>query len=270
MKKLHPSFITLLLLLMLLFSTATAEEAHEPITLMDASRDYTALIELVHEKYPEINIEIVPYRGYNTTAFMKKQLVTGIMPDIYSTTLMWDGDLQAAHLVDLSQYAVSDMYNAMRMSEADVNGAIYLLPYDYTIAGIWCNVSLMERVGIAVPTSFRQLREETIPALNEAGITISECEMYLPGMYFQAFTDVGGTAFLNTLEGRKWMKKFIDPSTDVGAADNADIQACMALFQQWIDLRHDSHVGSAGRAVQPFLRGQHCVLRRQHQPRHAV
>lgn len=236
MKKLHPNFITLLLLtLMMLFGAALAEEAHEPITIMDANRDYRALIELVHEKYPEINIQIVPYRGKNTTDYMKKQLVTGYMPDIYCTTQALDGDLQAEHLVDLSQYAVTDLYNAVRMGEMDVDGAVYLLPYDYNIMGIWCNVSLLERNGIAVPTSFRELREETIPALNAAGITVSECQLYLPGLYFQMFCNISGTAFLNTLEGRTWMRDFIDLSTDVGAVNQPELQECLELFQQWID-----------------------------------
>ena len=56
---------------------ADETEDHEPITIMDANRDYTQLIELVHEKYPEINIEIIPYKGRNATAYMKKQLETG-------------------------------------------------------------------------------------------------------------------------------------------------------------------------------------------------
>lgn len=51
---------------------ADETEDHEPITIMDANRDYTQLIELVHEKYPEINIEIIPYKGRNATAYMKK------------------------------------------------------------------------------------------------------------------------------------------------------------------------------------------------------
>lgn len=50
---------------------ADETEDHEPITIMDANRDYTQLIELVHEKYPEINIEIIPYKGRNATAYMK-------------------------------------------------------------------------------------------------------------------------------------------------------------------------------------------------------
>lgn len=81
---------------------ALAEQAHEPITIIDANRDYTKLIELVHETYPEINIEIEAYKGRNMSAYMKKQIVTGSMPDIYCTTQLWDGELQKEHLVDLS------------------------------------------------------------------------------------------------------------------------------------------------------------------------
>jgi len=106
---------------------ADETEDHEPITIMDANRDYTQLIELVHEKYPEINIEIIPYKGRNATAYMKKQLETGIMPDIYCTTQIWSSELQKEHLIDLSQYAITDMYNQVRLNELDADGAIYLI-----------------------------------------------------------------------------------------------------------------------------------------------
>ena len=72
--------------------TVFAQE-HEPITIMDANRDYTKLIELVHETYPEINIQIEAYKGRNMSAYMKKQLETGSMPDIYCTSQPWDGEL---------------------------------------------------------------------------------------------------------------------------------------------------------------------------------
>ena len=148
-------FALVLSALMLFASGALAQEepAHEPITIMDANRDYTKLIELVHETYPEINIEIEAYKGRNTSAYMKKQLETGSMPDIYCTTQQWDGELQREHLIDLSQYEVTERYNQVRLNEYDVDGGIYLLPYDYTILGIPYNKSLLERNNIAVPTS---------------------------------------------------------------------------------------------------------------------
>lgn len=210
---------------------ALAEQEHEPITIMDANRDYTKLIELVHETYPEINVEIEAYKGHNMSAYMKKQLVTGSMPDIYCTSQQWDGELQKEHLVDLSQYEVTERYNQVRLNEYDVDGGIYLLPYDYNILGIGCNKSLLERNGLAVPTSFAQLRDETIPALKAAGIETSACLVNLPGSVFQFFMQVGMTDFLNTLEGRAWQKAFLrgEATAEEGLTQN------LSMFQQWID-----------------------------------
>lgn len=213
---------------------AAAEEKsdHAPITIMDANRDYSGLIELVHEKYPEINIEIIPYKGRNTTAYMKHQLETGHMPDIYSTSQAWDEELQKEHLIDLSQYAVTDLYNPARLNEYDVDGAIYLLPYDYTIYGILCNVSLLERNGIAVPSSFAEARDVTIPALKEAGIETALCTMNLPGFPFQFFFSIASTESLNTLEGRLWQADFL-----AGKQTGFDfLQGAKEYVQQWIDL----------------------------------
>lgn len=43
---------------------------HEPITIMSANKDYSGFIEYVKSVYPEINIEIIPYRGANATQYM--------------------------------------------------------------------------------------------------------------------------------------------------------------------------------------------------------
>ena len=211
--------------------TAALAQEHEPITIMDANRDYTKLIELVHETYPEINIEIEAYKGRNTSAYMKRQLETGSMPDIYCTTQAWDNELQKEHLVDLSQYAVSELYNQVRLNEYDVEGGIYLLPYDYNIIGITYNKSLLERNNIAVPTSFAQLRDETIPALNAAGIEISNCLVNLPGSMFQFFFQISRTEYTNTLEGRAWLKNFVNGD----AVASEGLRQSVELFQKWID-----------------------------------
>ena len=228
--------ILLLVVLMLPCVPARAEkQEHEPITIMDGYRYYGELVKLLAEKYPEIKLEIQPYTGKNTTEYMKKQLKTGILPDIYTTTQLWSGELQEANLVDLSQYAISDLYNPVRLSEADVDGAVYLLPYDFTIMGIWCNASLLERYGIAIPTSSVQLFEETIPAVKAEGLIVAQTQKFLPGWFFQCFFNLGGTFFFNTLEGRTWMRDFLDLSTDVTAADQPELQQCMELFLKWRD-----------------------------------
>ncbi|MGN1090038.1 MAG: ABC transporter substrate-binding protein, partial [Huintestinicola sp.] len=61
--------------------TQSTSGEHEPITIMSANKDYSGFIEYVKSVYPEINIEIIPYRGGNSTQYMYDQLYTGHMPD---------------------------------------------------------------------------------------------------------------------------------------------------------------------------------------------
>ena len=208
---------------------------HEPITIMDAQRDYSELIELIHEKYPEINIEVIPYRGRNMSAYMKQQLETGSMPDIYSSTQAWDFDLQKERLLDLSDYSVAERYNLARLDNYIEDGSLYLLPFDYAISGILYNKTLLESNNITVPTSFKQLREETIPALQSKGIKTACCLLDLPGTGFQYFFNVNATGFINTLDGIKWRDGFSDAESGIFASDNENLQACADFFQQWID-----------------------------------
>ena len=231
---------------------------HEAITIMDAQRDYSALIELVNEKYPEINIEVVPYRGRNMSAYMKQQLETGRMPDIYSSTQAWDGDIQKEHLVDLSNYAVTELYSPARLDEYAVDGGVYLLPFDYTINGIGYNRTLFEKYDIAVPTSFEQLKNETIPALLEHGITISDCLLDLPGTSFQYFFNILSSDFINTLEGREWRNAFSDVESDVFASDNEKLISNANYFQQWIDCGMlNANIGRVGSSelLEDFTKG---------------
>ncbi len=214
---------------------ASENTEHEPITIMDAQRDYSGLIALVKEKYPEINIEVVPYRGRNMSAYCKQQLETGIMPDIYSTTQAWDHNLQKEYLIDLSTYRVTECYNSARLSEYAVDGGIYLLPFDYSITGILCNKSLFECNGISIPTSFAELRDVTIPALKEKGIQVADCLLDLPGSAFQYFFNVCSGNLMNTLSGREWRESFTDINSNTWASDSEKMAACAAYFKEWID-----------------------------------
>ena len=148
--------------------TESTNGEHEPITIMSANKDYTGFIEYVKSVYPEINIEVVPYRGANTTQYMYDQLYTGHMPDIYTTTQMFTCyDKYAEHLIDLSKYDFTSCYNEARIAQYELDGKIYLLPTDYDVIGLAYNASLFEREGWEVPTSFEEL-EALAPVIKEA------------------------------------------------------------------------------------------------------
>mgnify|MGYP002517980392 CR=1 FL=1 len=202
---------------------------HEPITILTAKRDYAALLELVHQKYPEINVQFEPYRGQNTTTYMQKQLTTGYMPDIYTATYAFSKEAQAAHLVDLSKYSITDLYAPAQMAQVDVDGASYLLPYDYIILSLGYNKSIFERNGWTVPKSFAEL-QALLPAIRAAGVTPAVCQLDLPGFGFQYFCNISDTIFLNTLEGRCWQQNFL-----CGDADSSALRESAAFVQQWID-----------------------------------
>lgn len=211
------------------------KKVHEPITIMAAHKDYKKLVELVHKKYPQIRLEIRNYERTDFSADTEEQLVSAEMPDIYFTDIAWNEKDQTAHLVDLSRYRVSEMYDPVRLDEFDIDGGIYLLPYEFHVCGIGYNKTLMEKHHIDVPQSFRQLKEETIPALKKAGIGIAESQIDSPETAFEQFFGVMDTGFLGGIEGRQWQKAYGDGQKNLSASGDARIKNDAGYFQQWID-----------------------------------
>ena len=210
-------------------SKASAKE-HEPLHILTAGRDYTDFLTLLHNKYPEINVQLDAYYGQNKSAYMHRQLTTGILPDIYTSTYFWSPDKQRDYLIDLSKYPITDRYLAAEMKETDVDGSTYLLPYDFTIDGIGCNRSLLARNNLKIPSSFEEMKE-LLPKVRAADITPSICQINLPGLGFQYFCNISDTVFLNTLEGREWQHNFLKNQVN---ASNV-LQGCADYVQEWID-----------------------------------
>ena len=150
-------------------SSGPAEDSgHAPLHLLTAGRDYTRFLELLHSRYPEIRVELDAYYGQNRSAYTRRQLNSGILPDIYSCTYFWSPDKQAEYLIDLSRYPVTDCYQPLQMQRTDVNGATYLLPYDFSIQGIWYDRTLFRRMGWEAPADFAGMKE-LLPRIAQAG-----------------------------------------------------------------------------------------------------
>lgn len=133
---------------------------HEPITFMyNIGGD--SLIEAVHEKYPEINLQQIPYNGGNRSWYALCQMTTGEMPDLFNTLVSWMGysDAMEEHLVDLSTYSFTDNILPTQLRDVEVEGKVYLMPCNYDLLGIVYNKTLFEEHGWTVPTSFAELKE---------------------------------------------------------------------------------------------------------------
>ena len=60
---------------------------HEPITMLAPYLDCDRFVDLVHKKYPEVNLKILSYSGANTTTYLQNMLASDDLPDICTQTV---------------------------------------------------------------------------------------------------------------------------------------------------------------------------------------
>jgi raffinose/stachyose/melibiose transport system substrate-binding protein len=131
-----------------------ASGEHEVITMNAPYRNMSQFYDLVHEKYPEINLEIIPYNGENTSSYMKDMRLSGELPDIYSTTYYTPSRTDdEGDFLDLSGYDFMDNYTPSRLRDVSYNGGIYMLPMGYSAIGITYNKTLLDANGWTLPTN---------------------------------------------------------------------------------------------------------------------
>ena len=61
--------------------SVTDKSEHEPLTVM-YNIGLDEFIDVVHEKYPEINFEQIAYNGGNRSWYSPSQMITGEIPDL--------------------------------------------------------------------------------------------------------------------------------------------------------------------------------------------
>jgi len=192
-------------------SPAKTDSSHEPLTMtaMVPFRNPSNLAKLVHEKYPEINIQFIPYSGYNGTAYVQAQLAVNEIPDIYLGSMYVPSKMDVSDkLMDLASYSFTDNFTDQRLRDVAIDGCIYMLPLTYSCNAIVYNKSLLERNGWEVPNSLAEL-EVLAPKVEAAGYKMALDLIQFPGAGFQYFFNILSTGYVNTTDGRKWQHSFL-------------------------------------------------------------
>jgi len=210
------------------------EDAHEAITFMAPYKEVEAFIEQVHSVYPEVNIEVVPYSGDNTTTCLQNMFAAGDLPDVCTLTY-YDPqiDLVSDKLLDLSGYDFTDNYVESRLQDVFDNGAIYLLPSTYNCYGITYNKTLLKKYGWELPNSFAEL-EVLAEKAKEAGVDLCLPQIQYPGSSFQYLCNIADADFLGTLDGRLWQKDYLSGKANV--SNTPGMMQAMAYVQKWKDI----------------------------------
>ena len=215
-------------------STAQKSGEHEPITINAPYQNVDQFLDLVHETYPEINIEVIPYSGQNTTAWMRAMLNVGEMTDIYFTTIYSPSESNVSEkLLDLSGYDFTDNYVQARLREVTVDGAVYMLPLPYSCIGVTYNKSLLEKNGWTLPTNLEEM-EALKPQVEAAGYDFSVTYLQYPGYGFQYLCNILDTGFLSTTDGLRWQSDYLSGKANI--SDTPKMREAMNLLQRWKDL----------------------------------
>ena len=210
---------------------AEKEKAHEALTISMPDVNMSPFLELVQEKYPEINLEVIPYCGDNRSIYLSSQLKAGDMPDIYFTNLYRRGQKEVReNLLDLSGYPFTNNYTEVRLHDVSEDGAIYLLPTFYTCIGISYNKTLLEKNGWELPTNFKELAA-LAPKVEAAGYNFALNQIQYPGYGFQYLCNILDTSFLNTFEGRQWQEDFLEGKATV--AGTPGMMEALESLDRW-------------------------------------
>ena len=207
---------------------------HPVITMNAPYRNLAGFLDLVHEKYPEINLEITPYNGANTTSYFNDMRRSNQMPDIYFSTFYAPGRYNdEEQLLDLSAYDFTGNFVQSRLREVTYNGAVYMLPLGYNALGITYNKTLLEKNGWTLPTNLSEM-EELKKKAEAAGCTFCVDMLQFPGYGFQYLCNIADTGFLSSTEGIVWQNQFLKGEANV--SDTPEMEKSIRLLQRWRDI----------------------------------
>ena len=214
--------------------TDETSKKHEAITFMAPYLDVDSFIEEVHKTYPEIELEVVPYSGANTTTYLQNMVEADDLPDICTQTFYKPDVVDVSDkMIDLSGYDFTDNYVESRLKDVSDEGALYMLPSLYNCYGITYNKTLLEKHGWKLPTSFTEL-EELADKAKEAGVTLCMAQIQYPGSAFQYICNIADAGFLGTMSGKQWQKDYLSGKANV--SDTEGMMDSMEYIQKWKEL----------------------------------
>lgn len=196
------------------------------LNLLEVNNNYFRnFTKTVQNSVPDMPLNVEYYSGSNPTGYINQRLASQDPPDIIYFSSTPSVEFQQKYLLDLSGYDFLKNYNLSLVNQRDVDGALYLVPANYSIICMLYNKTLFEEHGWKVPTTHdelvalvKQIREE-VPEL----IPITHPGS-MAGTYWRLIGEIAQCGFLGTQEGMLWQEKFVagEASFEEGFGDTID------------------------------------------------
>lgn len=179
--------------------------------LLEVNNNYFRnFTQAVRNSVPDMPLNIEYYSGSNATGYINQRLASQDPPDIVYFSSTPSAEFQKKYLLDISSYDFLNNYNLSMVNQRDVDGAVYVLPANYSIFCMLYNKTLFKEHGWEVPTTHnelvslcKQIREEEpelIPITHPGSMA---------GTYWRMIGEMAQCGFLGTQDGMLWQEKYI-------------------------------------------------------------
>lgn len=191
--------------------SGSSDDEAVALNILEVNNNYFRnFTQAVKNSAPDMPLNIEYYSGSNPTGYINQRLASSDPPDIAYFSSTPSAAFQKEYLLDISSYDFLNNYNLSMVNQRDVDGAVYVLPANYSIFCMLYNKTLFEEHGWEVPTTHRelvslckQIREEE-PEL----IPITHAGS-MAGTYWRLIGEMAQCGFLGTQAGMLWQEKYI-------------------------------------------------------------
>ncbi len=192
-------------------SSGSGDDEAVTLNILEINNDYFRnFTQAVKSSAPDMPLNIEYYSGFNPSGYISRRLASSDPPDIVYFSMIPTEEFQKEYLLDISGYDFLKNYNVSMVNQRDVDGAVYVLPANYSIFCMMYNKTLFEEHGWKVPTTHselvslcKQIREEE-PEL----IPITHAGS-MAGTYWRLIGEMAQCGFLSTQDGMLWQEKFV-------------------------------------------------------------
>ncbi len=181
-------------------STGSNNDETVALNLLEVNNNYFRnFTKAVQNSVPDMPLNIEYYSGSNPTGYITQKMMSQDPPDIVYFTTIPSDDFQKKYLLDISGYDFMKNYNISLVNQRDVDGAVYMVPSNYSIICMMYNKTLFKENGWEVPETHdelvslcKQIREEE-PEL----IPITHAGS-MAGTYWRLMGEMAQCGFLGT------------------------------------------------------------------------
>ncbi len=180
----------------------------DTLTILLPQKQMGGIIDVIKEKFPDINFEEEVYIGDNSSAYLSDRIVHGEAGDLIYYTVFSPLEEHTSQFYDLAGTTITSNLNDDVISMVDIDGSIYQLPGPLEMRCVSYNKTLFEEYGWEMPNNFDELVELVKQIRKDAPDITPISSAGQVAYYFSIPGQMSQAGYLSTSDGYKWEQAF--------------------------------------------------------------